>query len=258
MKNRVMTAVLLTVFSLTLCSSASEEETLFPTKESKETFARDLSLAIEKAWKTWQDSVEINDIDVESSQGMLSAGKLSRPVIDSRDIMAQFKKAGNRQGHIESARIIADALENGMRLWQGGYSHENIPFPQGASCTYTLTPCDNVAVTIGSGKSFGSRDMTAKALYSYMIYRSNEKDKDALLVFDGSARAISECFEKWKETCFIRDLCASGGIAPAPAPMGTGPGSVRGAKANGGKLAGAYFDGALMYAKMVEYSGEKK
>jgi hypothetical protein len=35
--------------------------------------------------------------------------------------------------------------------------------------------------------------------------------------------------------------------------MGPGPGLVRGAKGNGGKLTGAYFDGDLMYSKMTEY-----
>jgi len=45
---------------------------------------------------------------------------------------------------------------------------------------------------------------------------------------------------------------ASGGIAPHPA-MGTGPGPVRGAKGKNGKLKGAYFDGAMMKKKMIEY-----
>lgn len=258
MKHCVIAAFFLAIFPALLSFAAAEEETFFASMENKENFAKDLSTAIEKAWKAWQDSVRINGIEVESSQGILPAGRISKPNLNARDIMANFNKTDKPQGCIDTAKIVAKTMENSMRAWQRGYSHENIPFPQGASCCYTLTPCDNVAVTVASGKSSGSKNMTENALYNHMIYQATGEDKDNLTVFRGAALAISECFEKWGNTCFIKDIRASGGIAPAPAPMGTGPGPVRGAKGNDGKLAGSYFDGSHMYAKMVEFFREKE
>jgi hypothetical protein len=85
-----------------------------------------------------------------------------------------------------------------------------------------------------------------------MLYRAPRDKNDILEVFHASAKAISETFAKWKNSCSIVGILASGGIAPHPAPMGTGPGPVRGAKGNSGKLIGSYFDGNFMYSRMVE------
>lgn len=226
---------------------------LFPDLESKEKFAREISFLIEKAWKKWQDDILINDIHVEGSQGILSAGDLKGPVLTASSILENFSRRGKSQDRIDCVRAVAGAVENGMRLWQRGYRHKNIPFPRGASCTITLPPCNNVPVTVGSGQSSGDKAITEDALYSYMLYRAPVQEKDVLVVFRGSAKAISECFLAWKSSCSIVGILASGGVAPQPAPMGSGPGLVRGAKGNDGKLAGAYFDGDLMYGKMVEY-----
>jgi len=116
-----------------------------------------------------------------------------------------------------------------------------------------MPPSNNVPVAISSGESFGDKKMTRQALYSYMIYHVSREDDDTVKVFRAASRAISEGFEDWKENCFIVGIMASGGIAPHPAPMGAGPGPVRGAKGKNGKLKGAYFDSELMNKRMVAY-----
>jgi hypothetical protein len=95
--------------------------------------------------------------------------------------------------------------------------------------------------------------MREDVLYNYMLYRTPLQEKDVLVVLRASAKAISECFSDWKNSCSIVGIEASGGIAPQPAPMGPGPGMVRGAKGHNGKLAGAYFNGDMMYERMVSY-----
>jgi hypothetical protein len=60
-------------------------------------------------------------------------------------------------------------------------------------------------------------------------------------------------FNVWEKRCAITGIIASGGIAPSPAPLGEGPGMVRGAKGNGGRLTGAYLDGAFIREKMEKY-----
>jgi hypothetical protein len=232
---------------------AGDEENLFSTLESKKQFASEVSALIEKAWKKWQDSVLIEDIDVESSQGLLLPGDISRPVLTASSMLAYFDRKGKSQDYISCVKAVAGAVENGMRSWQRGYRNTDITFPQGASCTYTLPPCNNIPVTVASGRSSGDKEMTGDVLYSYMLYRAPKNEKEILIVFRGAAEAIAECFIKWKNSCSIVDILASGGIAPQPAPMGTGPGPVRGAKGQNGKLVGAYFNGPAMYNKMAEY-----
>ncbi len=228
-------------------------EELFSGLDSKGRFAEEISFLIEKAWKNWQDSVMVNDINVEGSAGILLPGDLSGPVLTASSILASFDGKGRSQEYISCVRVVAGALENGMRSWQRGYTHTNIPFPQGASCVITLPPCNNVPVTIGTGHSSGDEAMTENALYSYMIYRTPRQEEDVLIVFRGTAKAIAECFNKWKNSCFIVGIMASGGIASHPAPMGTGPGPVKAAKGKNGRLAGPYLGGEKMCARMIEY-----
>ena len=236
----------------------AQDDELFATLKSKEQFAAEMSSMLEKAWKIWQDSVLINDIDVEGSRGILMPGDMGRPVLAAADITAYFDRSGKSQAYIDCVRAVAKAVENGMRVWQKGYSHDNIPFPQGASCSYTLPPCSNIPVTVDSGISTEERMMTEEELYNFMLYRSPDRGKDLLIVIRGSAKAIAECFKKWKSSCSIIVIVASGGMAPQPAPMGTGPGPVRGAKGYNGKLIGTYIDGALMYNIMVMYFKEQE
>lgn len=233
--------------------AAEESEGLFSSPEDKKQFAREVSGLIERAWKKWQDAVRVNDVYVDGSRGVLSAGDLKGPVLTASNIMKGFDREGRSQEYIGCVRAVAVAVENGMRLWQRGYTHNNIPFPRGASCTITLPPCNNVPVTVASGRSSGDGAMEQKALYNYMLYRSPGQEKDVLTVFHGCAKAISGCFSAWKKSCSITGILASGGIAPQPAPMGPGPGLVRGAKGKDGKLTGAYFDGDLMYREMMKY-----
>jgi hypothetical protein len=233
--------------------SAGEEEPLFPTPENKEKFAAEISGIIEKAWKKWQDSVVINGVVVEGSRGILQPGNIGDPVFTSAGVMEFFERKGKTQEEIYCVKAVADALENGMRLWQRGYAQTNIPFPQGASCAYTMPPSNNVPVVVASGRSSGDRAMTEEVLYNFMLYRAPGKNKEVLIVLRASAKGISVCFERWKDSCSIVGILASGGIAPQPAPMGTGPGPVRGAKGNGGKLIGPYFDGGMMREIMVKY-----
>lgn len=232
---------------------AETEEKIFSTLEGKKQFADDISVMFGKAWKKWQDSVLVGDIKVEGSCGMLLPGDIANPVFTSSGMLEYFDRNGKSRVYIDCIKVVVDAFKNGMRSWQRGYSNKNIPFPQGASCVYTLPPCNNVPVTVASGRSLGDREMTKKALYSYMLYHASRKEKDILIVFHSVSKAAADCFIKWKDSCSIVGILASGGIAPQPAPMGAGPGPVRGAKGQNGKLIGSYFDSDLMYAKMVEY-----
>jgi len=251
---RILVASLVCFVLFHACAGAEETRgDLFSALEAKKEFAAEMSVLIAKAWKKWQDSVLIEDIDVEGSQGLLLPGDVSKPVLTASDMLASFDRKGKSQDYIDCVRAVAGAMENGMRSWQRGYQNRNLTFPQGASCTFTLPPCSNVPVTVASGRSSGDKEMTEDALYSYMLYRAPRNEEDILVVFHGAARAISECFTEWKNSCSIVGILASGGIAPQPAPMGTGPGPVRGAKGTGGKLIGPYFDSSAMRGKMVEY-----
>ena len=233
--------------------SGFAEEELFATCESKKEFASEVSSLIGKAWKKWQDTVLINGIEINGAQGKLSPGDMAPPALSSNRILKDFDGKEKSQGYIDSVKAVSGALGEGMRSWQRGYYHDNIPFPQGASCSYTLSPCNNVPVSVASGSSSGDRKMTEEGLYSFMLYRTPKEDEGTLEVLRASAKAIAECFRKWERSCSIIGIAASGGIAPTPAPMGTGPGPVRGAKGSGGKLVGAYFNDKYMYEQMMEY-----
>ena len=234
-------------------SSGRAEEKLFTTIDSKKEFASEISGLLGKAWKKWQDSVLINDIDVNGARGTLRPGDMAEPVLSSNLILADFDSRGRSQAYVDALRAVSGAVGEGMRCWQRGYTHGNIPFPQGASCSYTLSPCNNVPVTVVSGASPGAGKMSEKELYSFMLYRTPADDEEVKEVLRASARAVSLSFRKWERSCSIIGIAASGGIAPTPAPMGTGPGPVKGAKGEGGKLVGAYFDDKYMYDQMVEY-----
>jgi len=247
----LLTSLLLSAL-LVEAAAENEKSGLFKTMESREQFAREISSLIEKAWKKWQDKVVINNVYVEGSQGILLPGDVREPVFTASAMLEEFDRSGRSQDYVRCVRTVAGALENGMRLWQRGYSHDNIPFPQGASCVYTLPPSNNIPVLVGTGRSTGDNAMTEETLYRYMLYRIPHYRNDILLVFKGTAAAISECFSKWKASCRITDIVATGGVAPQPAPMGHGPGMVKGARGNNGRLEGAYFDGSLMYDKMRE------
>jgi len=236
-----------------LCARAEEAKPVFSTVEEKDKFAKNISSAIEKAWKAWQKEVRVDNVYVDGSRGVLIAGDWREPVITLSSIMNEFDVKGVSQDHIDCARAVAGTVENGMRLWQRGYSHNNIPFPQGASCVYTLPPTYNIPVTVASGTSAGDAAMTEESLYNYMLYRVPNSDENVLSVLHGAASAISECFLVWKRSCLVSDMVAKGGVAPQPSPMGQGPGLVKGAKGNGGRLTGAYFDGERMYERMREY-----
>lgn len=249
----VLTAGVLLAFISSVSFADEKGGKLFPTLRAKKEFASEVSLLIAKAWKKWQDEVIINNVDVEGARGLLSPGGINGPVLTSSGIMENFDRTGRSQDYINCVKAVSDAVADGMRIWQRGFSHRNIPFPQGVSCSYTLSPCDNVPVTVSSGSSSGDIKMSEEELYNYMLYRTPEQEESIIEVLKASAKAISASFEKWKKSCFIISIVASGGIAPAPAPMGTGPGPVRGAKGEGGKLVGSYFDATLMREEMVNY-----
>lgn len=248
----IFVLALLSVFHAE-AAAEPEQKNLFKTIESKEEFSRDISSMIGKAWKKWQDEVAISNVHVEGSQGMLFSGDMRGPVLTVSAMLEEFDRSDKSQDYIDCVRAVAGALENGIRSWQRGYGHENIPFPRGASCVYTLPPTYSVPVAVGTGWSTGDGAMTEDALYNYMLYRVPYYEEDVLLVFRAAAKAISECFVKWGEICYIDGILAEGGVAPQPAPMGPGPGLVKGARGKGGKLSGAYFDGSLMHEKMREY-----
>ena len=99
--------------------------------------------------------------------------------------------------------------------------------------------------------------MTEGELYNYMLYHVPSQEEGVKEVLKASSKAIPVCFEKWKKSCSVIGIAATGGIAPAPAPMGTGPGPVRGAKGEGGKLVGSYFDSDFMCEEMKRIFREK-
>lgn len=236
----------------------AEEGEIFSSIEKKNEFAEEVSSLIGKAWKKWQDKVLINDIEVEGSTGLLLPGDIGRGVLTSSSMLEGFNREGKPQDYITCVKAVTSALEDGMRQWQKGYTHTDLVFPQGASCVYTLPPCDNIPALVASGRSSGDKAMTEEALYAYMLFRAPKDEEGVKEVFQAAARAISECFNQWKASCSIVGILATGGIAPQPAPMGTGPGPVTGAKGENGKLIGPYFDASLMQAKMQEFFKEKK
>ena len=246
--------IVMLLFSFNCDASEKEPHViLFEDTESKKEFALEISSMISSAWEKWQNAVIVSDIDVDGSQGILSPGDIKGPVLTAVDMLNEFHSDDQSSEYKRCVKAVALAVANGMRLWQRGYINGDIPFPQGTSCVYTLTPCYNVPVSVGSGSSSGDMAMTGKKLYSYMLYSGPGQEENVKIVFHATASAIVRGFQKWRETCLITDILAKGGVAPPPAPMGTGPGIVNGAKGNGGKLTGVSFDANLMYEKMCEY-----
>ncbi|MBU1894969.1 MAG: hypothetical protein KJ983_04065 [Candidatus Omnitrophica bacterium] len=260
MKKFLVFYMFLCVLILGCCKITNAEtvsQLLFSTEKSREEFAVEVTDILGKNWRTWQDNVRIDNIDVEGAQGFLFPGDLGREVLNLSDMMKSFDRTNKSQEYIVCVKAVLGALEYGMRSWQRGYSHKNIPFPRGASCTFTMPPCNNVPIAVESGKSLGDKNMTERDLYSYMLYRVPKNERYARGLLKSSAKAMSECFREWKETCFITGILAFGGIAPQPAPMGTGPGPVRGAKGKNGKLTGPYFNVLLMRERMLGYFDEQ-
>ncbi|MBF0216282.1 MAG: hypothetical protein HQL30_04730 [Candidatus Omnitrophica bacterium] len=228
----------------------------FTTSENKKAFAREISLMIGKAWKEWQDKVEINDVAVDGSGGVIFTGAIHEPSLTKRAIMKDFVRGEKSRAYAKCVVIISEALEDGMRKWQWGYSNGKIIFPQGSSCLYTLTPCRNMPLGVSRGKSSGRGSMESGELYDLMYYRAPSLKGNYLKIFKAASVAIAECFTKWEEECVISGITAKGGVAPSPSPLGQGPGPVRGATGNGGRLTGAYFDGELMYVRMCRILDE--
>ncbi len=238
---------------------AASEENVFGTVESRMKFAEHISSMLARAWGKWQDAVVINDVEIEGSQGFLLPGGLGERTLLFPETSENTEQ--ENEEYIKYVKVVIGAVENGMRSWQRGFSHREIPFPQGASCTFTLTPCDNVPVQISSGSSSGDSAMSEEELYTYMLYRSPGRNEDVLIVLRAVAKAVSECFDEWKESCAIVGITASGGIAPPPSPMGSGAGPVRGAKGNNGRFEGPYLDEVSLRHKMNEYftrAGDEK
>ncbi len=236
-----------------MAKAEDARESPFPTLKEKEEFVNEVSVLIEKAWGVWQDAVEINDIEVEGARGMLFSGSINRPVLTSSSMTDLFDRQGKSLDYISCVKVVTDTVEEAVRSWQRSFSHTNIPFPQAASCTFTLSPCGNVPATLAGGEFSSDKGMTKSAIYRYMLYRAPEQNEDIFTVFRAFAKAFEECFNEWKETCFIVGIKASGGIAPNPAPIGPGPGPVRNAKGNNGKLRGPYFNGQRMREKSMNY-----
>ncbi len=95
--------------------------------------------------------------------------------------------------------------------------------------------------------------MKGKALYNYALYRIKEQDENLKKVIRAVCFAVSETFADWKSRSYISDIIASGGVAPNPAPLGRGPGMVKGAKGAGGKISGPSLDEEFLFANIMEY-----
>ncbi|MDD4956896.1 MAG: hypothetical protein PHH49_02390 [Candidatus Omnitrophica bacterium] len=241
-----------------LWGSVCHGEGAFQDIDGKKAFAREISSRIEMAWKDWQGSLVVDDVEVEGAKGFLCSGKLRGPRLDIMEVQYVPEEGVSRASYSDDLRLAAKAIEEGVASWQRGYSHMDIPFPQGASCVFTLTPCDNVPVSVNSGSSSGDRKMTEDALYTYMLYRTPRTDDGTLKVLKGVARAVSIGFEKWKKASYLVGITASGGIAPSPAPMGPGPGPVQGARGSGGKISGGVMEAEVLYGYMIDRSDEDK
>ena len=253
MKTMKLLKILLISFVLSFSAAAltAAEDEVFTTLEDRKEFAEEVSSIIGKAWREWQDALDIDGVDVESSKGVLTPGTIKGPLFSASTMISPMEKGGKiRPAHVPYLKVATKALEEGMRAWQRGYINDNIPFPQGASCIYTLPPCNNIPVAVVSGRSRWDSDMTEDALFKHMRYNSPSESEQALLVLRATARAINRSFEEWRSSCLISGITASGGIAPQPGPMGPGP--VRAAKGSGGKFSGAYIEASRIYAYMVE------
>jgi hypothetical protein len=242
----------LTVVMLFMCHGICRgEDILFSSDESKKEFSAQVADLIEKAWMAWQDEVVIGNIEVNGGRGRMFPGGLGGGVLTGGRIMAGLGEKNIPDEIFRCFSAVAGAIGDCMRVWQREYRNDNIPFPEGSSSSFSLTPCINVPVSVSSGFSAGERKISESALYDHMLYMGPRSGKEVSAVFKATARAFRLVFEEWKNNCFIEGITASGGVAPAPAPMGTGPGPVRGARGEGGKLTGAYFDGKRMYDEMA-------
>lgn len=229
-----------------------ETEPVFSSYADKKEFSEQVSGMIASAWETWQNGLTIGDVEVNGSRGIISPGGLSGPVLINQKILQGIKTKNISKDKMKCLMAVTGAVSDCMREWQRGYRNDNVPFPEGSSSSFSLTPCSNVPVAVSSGFSSAERKITENDLYDYMIYRGPGPGKDVSAVFQAAAKAFCLVFKEWKENCFIEGIIASGGIAPAPSPMGAGPGPVRGAKGAGGKLTGAYFNGDRMSEEMVK------
>ncbi len=227
-----------------LCRDA---DPVFSSDQDIREFYSQISELVEQSWKIWQDDIVLNNVEINGGRGRMSPGGMTGPVMTARKILRGLKGKDIPAGRMKCFRAAAEAISDSMREWQRGYCHENIPFPEGSSSSFSLTPCVNVPVSVGSGYSSGSRKITEDSLYDHMIYRGPSDDESARPVFLAVSRAFIKGFKEWEKSCFIEGIKASGGFAPAPGPMGMGPGPVKGAKGSGGKLTGAYFSGGVMY-----------
>lgn len=239
------------LFSVSFASERDPD--VFSSYVEKESFAKDVSSLLGDSWKKWQNTISINGIEVEGSCGLLFPGDLGQPVLNKKMILLDFDTVGRSYEYVECVKTVADAVASSMRKWQRGYSNRGIPFPRGASCTFTLPECKNVPVSLASGSSSGDNVMTEEYLYNYMMYHTSFHSKNIYSVYKAAAEAIAACFDVWRKNCSIVGICASGGIAPGVGPMGATPGPVRGAKGNRGKLEGKPICSDIMFETMMTY-----
>lgn len=245
--------LLAAVLSGPVCPEEERSHSGTPFVLENEELSRTITTFLGKAWAEWQDSLVVNNIEVDSSRGVMAPGNISGPVLKEADILSGIDMSNMSGEHILCAEAVAGAIAGSVRSWQRGFFHHNIPFPRGASCSYTLPLTNNVPVTLSSGASIGDNSITEEALYGHMLHLFPEAGDTARIFLRASAGAFAGSFDKWKDNCSIEQVRASGGIAPAPAPIGTGPGPVVGAKGSGGKIKGAYLDTDKMYQDMVSY-----
>ena len=244
------------MFLFSVSFATERDPDVFRSYAEKESFARDVSFLVGESWGKWQNSISINGIEVEGSTGLLLPGDLGESVLNKKMMLLSLDTEGRSYEYVECIKIVADAVASSMHKWQRGYCNRAIPFPQGASCTFTLPKCQNLPVSLSSGSSSGDSVMTEEGLYSYMMYHTPFHSSDIYSVYRASAEAIADCFDIWRKNCSIVGICASGGIAPGVGPMGATPGPVRGARGNSGKLKGEPFCRDIMFEKMMKYFRE--
>ncbi len=239
--------------SLSAVASATNGS-VFSSREEKIDFAREVSDIIESSWIKWQDGIRIENVRVDGGYGRILPGGLTGDVFNASGIFRNRDTKGFSRYQVECMKVVAEAVADAMRAWQREYYHYNVPFPEGASSSFSLTPTTNVPVTVSSGNSPGKRRICESALQDFMLYRSPAQGDDESVseIFLAAAEAFCAVFSEWERRCYVEDITASGGVAPAPAPMGMGPGPVRGAGGGGGRLTGAYLPGREMYTRMLQ------
>lgn len=256
-KKIIIAAVTVLVFSVPRVLYGSGEA-VFSDEKSKSEFAAKAASMIETAWKTWQDGIVINNVEVNGGQGRIAPGGMGGSVVTREMILSGLSLEDITDEKMKYFTTVAGAVADSMRVWQREYYNEYVPFPEGASSSFSLTPCVNVPVSLSSGISPGERRINSGALYDHMLYHSQGRGDDIKAVFAAAAEAFCLVFYEWKDNCFIEGITASGGISPTPSPLNMGPGPVCGAKGSGGKLKGDYFNGRRMYDEMVLSLSKKK